>query len=526
MLNIMNSNRNIRICMKFIMLLFISAMIGGCEDEQEKYLYADTEEYVDVDIQTLIQDKPEYSMYADLLERYNMDTVFQKGKTLTLFVPTNSAMENIELAYLDTIDLIKYLFIESYINVKAISQPHKVKTLGGKFIELSTGDNSDYINDIEITNAGPLCKNGKYYEINNIAQPKPNLYEYIKATNPFFENYIERQDSSYLDLELSTPLRYNEEGKTVYDSVLTVINLFEEEYFPIKSEFKTKRATMLLFDQMQFNNALSLIADDIGLPSKESIPDQWKNEVLLPYLINQGIFWNELQYQDFLSGRVVNILGDTVNIDPSNIDPESGFSCSNGKVFSYVNFVVPDSVYKGRTRIQGEDLVISKGFDLYSWAPNVNVTGPPVDFEATLAIDKADNDTLLSVNFLENDYDKEFSISFQFENILPGKYRLVWRGKSTPSGRFEIFVNGEKQSIDIGYGAKDYMDLYDLRNPVRSITKQEVFRPDNGFNKFDVLVENITEYGNVEVKIQYKEPGQRSDNGMILDYIDLVSYSE
>ena len=70
------------------------------------------------------------------------------------------------------------------------------------------------------------------------------------------------------------------------------------------------------------------------------------------------------------------------------------------------------------------------------------------------------------------------------------------------------------------------MDLYDLRNPVRSITKQEVFRPDNGFNKFDVLVENITEYGNVEVKIQYKEPGQRSDNGMILDYIDLVSYSE
>lgn len=524
MLNIMNSHIVIKMCNRLIMLILVAVSIWSCQKIEEEYLYEDTEKFVDIDIMSLIQDEPAYSIFSNLLLDFNIDTLYQKGKTLTMFIPTNAAFENV--SDVDTVDLLNYLIVESYVNVASVNNFQKVKTLGGKFIELSRLGGQNFINKVLISKAGPLCNNGRYYVIDSIVRPLPNLYEYIEETNPFFKKYIDSRDSSYLNLELSKPIGYNEKGMTVYDSVIDVVNLFVEEYFPVNSEFKNKRATMLLFDEMQFNTALSVIAADIGLPSKDNIPDQWKNDVLMPYLINQGMFWNEIEYAEFMIGRIRNIKGDSVHVDYKNIDPGSEFQCSNGRVFNYLDFLIPDSLYKGSVRIQGEDLVILKGFDLYSWAPDVVVSGASVDPKALMANDLADNDSLLVVNFEGDDYNEEFELSFIFKNIFPGKYRLVWRGKSTPSGMFEIYVNGVRQTIDLGRGGKDYVDLYDLRNPVRSITKTEVFRPTKGFNKFDVLIENITNYGDVEVKIKYQGPGQRSDNGFIIDYVDLVSYSE
>jgi len=508
---------------KLLILLTSIGIIYGCQHELEDYLNTDTEETVNIELLNLLRENPNYSKYLSILERHSIDTVFAKGKSLTLFIPTNEAIEEMGELQLDTIDFIRYLFAESYINVFSIEGSRQIKTLGGKFATIESKHNTKFIDGIEIVKASPLSKNGRYYEIDGILQPLPNLYEYIALRNPFFQSYIDMQDSTFLDLFRSTPIGYNENGQTIYDSVTTVINQFAQKYFDIKNEFRTSRATMLLFDEDQFNNALSIIADDLSLESKDAIPDQWKNDILFPYLINQGVFWNELEYSDFASGRLRNILGDSVTVNPDNIDINSAFQCSNGKAFNYLNFVVPDSLYKGSQRIQGEHLIVSRGFGLYSWAENVSVTGPAVNPTAVRAANVADNDSLLAVNFPFSNYDQEFSLSFKFKNIFPGRYRLLWHGRTTPSGIFEILVNGEVQEINLGYGASDFIDLYDLRNPVRSVTNQ-VFRPDGGYNSFDILVENITEYGDVEVTIRYLGPGQRSNNGFILDYIELANF--
>lgn len=525
LLGIMKMLNKMKLNSKHIILIILLAVVWGCQEEKDIYLMGKTEESVDKDLMTLLKEEPNYSKYVELLELHQIDTIFDNGKTITMFIPTNDAIESIQELHLDTIDMIRYLIIESYVNIMAVDQSTKIKTLSGKFMVVDALNEKRFIDNVEISKAGPLGNNGKYFEINEIVQPRPNLYEYIQASNPFFKNYIDQQDSVFLNLELSTPIGYNDKGETVYDSVISVVNLFEEYFFPVSQEFRTQKATMLLFDQFQFDNALNLIAEDLSLSSSDAIPDQWKNDILLPYLINQGVFWNELNYADFATGRIRNIIGDSVNVDPNNIDPFSDFLCSNGKVYSYLDFSIPDSLYKGSARIQGENLVISKGFGLYAWSPDVVVSGAPIEPEALLANDIADNDSVLVVAFDGDNYAEEFAVSFYFENIFPGKYQLLFRAKTTPSGVFEILVNGEIQEINLGRGGKDFVDIYDLRNPVRSITK-EVFRAEKGFNSFDILVENITEYGEVEVTIRYKEPGQRSVNGLVLDYVDLISYTE
>ncbi len=245
----------------------------------------------------------------------------------------------------------------------------------------------------------------------------------------------------------------------------------------------------------------------------------------MPYLVDQGVFWNDLGPQHFASGRIRNIKGDSVNVDPDNIDFLSSFKCSNGRSYNYLDFVVPDSLYKGINIIQGEHLVLSKGSNLFVWKEGVVVTGRPVIPVAQLTPNIADNDSTLAVRFDGTNYAEEFSMTFAFKNVFPGQYRMLCRAKTSPSGVFQILVNGELQNIDLGYGVSDRVDLYDLRNPVRSVTK-EVFRPESGFNSFDILLENITEYGDVDITFQYVEPGQRTENGFVIDYFLLESFSE
>ena len=497
----------------------------GCQKELDDYYYADTEEYVDMEMLTLLGLNEDYSSYLSILNAYQIDTVFEKGRSLTLFVPTNEAIETLADLYLDTLDFIKYLITDSYLNIAQIQGSKKIQTSGGKFALIQNSGGKGYFDAAEITLSGPLCKDGKFYEISNMVQPLPNLYEYIGLTNPFFKAYIDSHDSIYLDLGLSTPIGYDPDGNTIYDTVLTSFNVFETEIFPVSEEFRTKKATMLLFSQEQFDNAIQIIADDLNLPSAESVPFQWKNEVLMPYLVDQGVFWNDLGPEHFASGRIRNIKGDSVDVDPDNIDFSSSFQSSNGRSYNYLDFVVPDSLYKGRMIIQGEHLLLSKGNNLFAWKEEVVVTGKPVIPVGQLTPNIAENDSTLAVRFDGTNYAEEFSMTFAFKNVFPGRYRLLLRAKTTPSGVFQILVNGELQTIDLGYGPSDRVDLNDLREPVRSITK-EVFREESGFNSFDLLVDNITEYGDVNITLKYVEPGQRTENGFVIDYFLLDSFSE
>jgi hypothetical protein len=506
--------------------LFIVLTILGCQKEIDEYYYEDTEEFIDTELLSLLKEKEEYSIYVSMLEAYDMDTLFEKGLSLTLFIPTDSAFESMSELYLDTIDLIKYLISESYINIAHIQGQRRIQTSSGKFAVIQNTGLSATFNDVEISETGPLCRDGKYYGISEIAQPLPNLYEYIALTNSFFKSYIDSKDSSYLDLELSTPQGYDVEGNTIYDTVLTTVNVFEAEFFPVSEEFRSKKATMLLFNQEQFDNAISLIAEDLGLPSDDNIPDQWKSDILMPYLIGQGTFWNDLSIQDFMPGKIRNINGDSVEVLVENIDFSSSFECSNGRVYNYLDFVVPDSVYKGEHIRQGEHLVLSKGSGIYTWAEETVVDGAPVNPIAGKN-PSADNDSVLIVRFDENNYSKDFSMTFKFHNIFPGTHRLLIRAKKDlPSGIFQVLVNGEVMQIDLGYGVSDRIDFYDLRNKVRSITKKEVFNMENSYNCFDMIVDNIYEYGDVDVTLRYVEPGYNSDNGFAIDYFMLENYSE
>jgi hypothetical protein len=498
----------------------------ACQKDIDDYFYKETELSVDTDILTLLKENPEYSEFVDLLEEYQVDTILDKGGIYTFFVPNNSAMQNREQGTLGDKELIEYLMAESYVNLNQIIGQNKTQTLGGKFALIkSVGNTGHTIDDITILKGSPLANNGRYYEIEEVAKPKPNLYEYIAATNEFYRSYLDAQDSVYLDKELSTPIGYTEDGLTEYDTILSTVNLFELNYFPVREEFRDNKATMLLFSQEQYDEALGLVSDELII-AVDDIPYLWQNEILMPYLIEQSVFRNALPYSAFAIGKAKNILGDSVEVVPEDIAADF-FECSNGRAYNFLDFKVPEFLYKVMDTIPMSTLLFNKGSGLWGWNEDVMVSGQTFNPVRSANSFSVFGNTLLID--MGNDFTGNFSYAYKHENVFPGKYKLTIRANVSKTGVYNIFVNGKQYPVDIfdGNGPQLDFDFFDLRDGVVSSVTYQFYPFVNNFCSFDILVDNITEFGDVEVKLVYVAPSDKNtdDCGINIDFIALDYYS-
>ena len=506
---------------KLILFILFTFLFISCKQEFDSYYFSETETSVNTDILSLLKQNAEYSQYVALLEKYKVDSILKKGKVYTFFVPTNTAIEKLQLGLLGEKELVDFLMTESFINLNQIEGQKKIQTQGGKFAIIERGASGFTLDGIAILKGSPLANNGRYYEIADVVQPKPSLYEYIAATNDFYISYLKSRDSIYLDKELSKPIGYTDNGLTIYDTVLTKVNLFEELYFPVSQELRDNKATMLLFTQEQYDNALNTISSDLGI-STTNIPKFWQNEILMPYLIEQSVFRNALPFSIFTRGKAKNILGDSVIVTPQNIIPDF-YECSNGRVYKLVDFKVPEKLYKMNDTTAMSKLVYSKGSNLWAWNEDVVLTGQkfnPVRSPISTAVFK--NTLLVDMG---KSFAGPFSMAYKHKNIFPATYKLTVRANVSKTAVYNIFVNGKQYPIDIkdGKGPQLNFDFFDLRNGVISSVTNKYYPYKDNFCSFDIFIDNITTFGDVEVKLVYVKASNRNLNncGLNLDFISL-----
>lgn len=512
---------------KISIFILLSILFIACNQDINEFYYKDTEASVDTDILSLLKQNDDYSQFVALLEKYQVDTLLNKGKIYTFFVPDNSAMGALKLDSLGEKQLVEYLMSESFVSINQIPDFKQIQTQSGKFATIQNTGNGIYTLDgVAILNGSPLANNGRYYEIAAPVQPKPNLFEYIAATNEFYNNFIKSLDSIYLDKELSTPIGYTQDGLTIYDSVMTKINIFEELYFPVSKEFRDRKATMLLFSQAQYEQAINNISIELGLPL-ERIPKFWQNNVLMPYLIHQSVFRNSLQYSSFLVGKAKNIVGDSVIVEPANI-AANYVECSNGRVYNLINFKIPESLYKVNSVIPMNSLIYSKGTNLWGWNQDVILTGqafnpvksdnPSSQFKSTLLVD------------MGKSFKGSFSLAYKHKNIFPATYKLTLRANVSKTGIYKLFVNGKLYPVDIkdGKGPRNEFDFFDLRSGVIGSVTNKFYPFKDNFCSFEIYVDNLTEFGDVEVKLVYVNPSPKNLNncGLNIDFISLEFYKK
>lgn len=507
------------------MIIVIFLIFTGCDEKAWNDHYNDQPETVDQNMWEVIQADPDLSEFTGFIKEFKYDSLFQGNDPYTLFIPTNEAFSK----FLDTGTvsriLLDYHISPHFIQSMNVSDKQKIQTLGEKFALFERTGNGGTLDGIGLTFESPLYRNGKYFILEEVAVPRLNLYEFFAVNNPVLKDYIDAQDSIVLDKELSRPIGFDEFGNTVYDTVSEIYNIFEEEFFPVSEEFRYKTATIVFPLEEDYNAALTDMAQFIDdYQDYTDIPLVWQNELLIPYLLEHGVFENMVEEHEFImpawrdTMKMKNILGDSVNIE---YEPADKVLCSNGYAYNYSSFTVPDTLLTGSYRYEGEWLLLQTGINKYAWDEEKatvisDVSWPPIK----ALVPSASNDSTLTVNFDEG-YTGQFSLEFNVETLFPRKYLMVVMTKMFTGGVYDIFVNDE---LVMTMNWKDYEAFKGVR---WSVNGEDVYIPDTqGFNRFDCFIENKLEYGNTRIRFEYKDPGEVLSNGFVMDYIEFFPIVE
>jgi len=497
---------------KCVALIVLSQLLFSCEKPWADH-YQDVPEKVNMKLWDALKQEERFSSFVQHMEAQSLDTLFKDGLSYTLFIPPGEAVESILDTAANTEIILRYHIVESLFIGDNRAQDKQLLTSLGKYVIFNPQGASSSFDEVPISYTSPLHLDGKYYELEDLALPRDNLYEYIASSNPFLKGYIDSKDSIFMDYENSTPIAFDESGNTVYDTVQGLVNTFEYEFFPISEEFRSKKATFLLFTQEQLNMALDEMATNINLTDGTDIPDVWTSEVLMPAILTSAMFQGQLEYIDLMKDTLTSITGNTVIIDHTEIDPASRFLCSNGMAYLYNDLIISDSLYLGGISLEGESLVDSVG-KAYNWKDEVILPGETIGLPQSLISKFGSGGRVLSVKISP---DLSFSMEFKIKNVLPMRYRFLWRGNSGLAGNYRIYING----VEIG----EFDTFEFFQKKIWSVKDGIIFRKEDGdYNKKDFWVDNITEFGDVSVKIEFLGPSdlRPDDVGMIIDYVELI----
>ena len=501
------------------LLLIALIVFTACKEEWEDH-YGRIENSVNVKLWDTLKASDQYSEFVRYMESLRLDTVIRSSNAKTLFVPGNEAFMEYMLG--DTTgfrETMAYHIVPTFFLLQNVENngSRKIKTYFEKYALIQDIDNTYFIDGIKITQSSPLFSDGKFYEIEEVAKPTPNLYEYLRWNNPPIYQFINLQDTVILDVEESKPLGFNAQGETIYDSVTTVSNLWEEKYFPISREFRDIYATLVIPDQPGYEAALDEMAGVLGgkYSSYQDIPSEWQDEILIPELLYRGTFGGIWNPSDFDKEIIVNILSDTIdfNID---VDPDSRHICTNGWVYNYASFSIGDTLYL-RNILEPEDFVESIGLSKFSWIDGSVTIEGNVNYQPVKQLVAGEsNDTIVTVKFNKG-FSGDYALSLTMKHVFPRRYRIVWRTQYRTSGIFSLYVNGVK--ILLGSERLEEYDTFGLLDGFNSVTGQKVNPDRKGFCDVDGWVENLVDYGNVSIRIEYQGPGMGFENGLSIDYI-------
>ena len=507
----------------FILILLAFSVVISCERDWEDHfdIYPET---VDENVWNAVQQQPELSEFVQILRDLKYDTLFLTDHSYTLFIPTNEAVQLFRSENEIDKNIVDYHILSHLIQSGMIVEKRQIQTLAKKFAYFSKSGSQLKLDDVEIIQESPLYQNGKFFVLEQVARPLPNLYEYFSITNPILKDYIDSQDSIILDREKSKPIGFDEDGNTIFDSVIVNYNKFEAAFFPVSKEFRNQTATIVFPKQNVYQEALTEMAQKMEIPvyiDHHDIPLDWQNDVLIPHLLEQGVFENLLEPDDFMAKsekdtlKLRNISGDSIWIFYQPVDK---VLLSNGYAYDYYDFYIPDSLHSGSNLFEAEWLLNEIGINRYSWITNDMVKSDQYFAPLQEYINTASNDTVIRVLFPKG-YNKKFSLEFNTKKLFPRKYLMIVATHMNIGGIYDIYVNDELVKTF------DWYDFTRYRQIMPSVVAGKRYIPVGNFNLFDMWVDNIPEYSPAKIRFEYKGPGFVQTNGLVIDYVDFIPAS-
>lgn len=207
-------------------------MLAGCNDGWDDHYSATPDsEYAGMSVYEVIDNEPELSTFKQMIDLAGYADLLKSSQTFTLWAPVNDAFAGVELISRADADNDEYMayarrtvlnHLARYNVSSATVADNGVRMYNGKRLHFA----GNTFGGVELVKSDLVCGNGVLHLMKDVIPYAYNIREYIdinKNTSRLSE-FIGRFDEELFDVANSTPLDVNENGETIYDSVMVAYN--------------------------------------------------------------------------------------------------------------------------------------------------------------------------------------------------------------------------------------------------------------------------------------------------------------
>ena len=457
--------KNIKRTVQFSILAGLFMLIGySCAEKNWNNYYTKQEYLKEGSAVSFLAGKPEYSQFTSLLKKTGNDSLLSQGGSFTVFAVKNGAFTGIDT----TTNLIA---LKKIIGMHVLSITlFKEKLSGyylsiaGKPLRFSTESGINKVNTIKITDSGTRVFNGMVYDSENLILPLPNILDFLYSDSSY-SYWKQLVDSSYtkvIDPALNIRTGYDTLGLPVYkppfiykltSGYLSTVNIDKENilstmFVPSATAMNDFYASMIAArggDRNLIVPKVGALHGDTtigGYFIPRNVAYQGDTAVFLTYLNNNVVVNKEISA--LLSGvnSFVNIAGNTIGVNKSDVVNNSARYASNGYLYTVNKLTLPDLAFRRSFIIYPSPTLTNKA--------NVRVTNPDYKNVAyrngfTYTATSLPAESGLFTTFDFKMIGAEMDITFPF--IPKGNYKLSIHlnnnGSNTGNvqGYFEVYYN-------------------------------------------------------------------------------------
>ncbi len=455
-------------------------------DQWEGY-YNDTPERIEDNVFKLIGEAPEYSRFHEALVDYGFEEMLSRNQYFTLFVPVNSAFDDIgEYSEEEWKQIIGFHILYSKLFSQDFAELDLLTSIGKYLNMKDPGDGtfSIFESGVNMENTNHFCQNGVIHELDQLLIPKPNVYEYIMGLDSTFsilQEFLNSMDERYIDYDLSERIGVDNEGNAVYDTVWKEENYFLDEIAGLDDE--AYAFTGFIPSNEDVRDALESVSSYFG--NIDDLDEETYSQLL--FIAFSGSFINDSYTFENLPDTSYSVTGKTIAKDQLIIKEED-LVMSNGMAHLLDGMTIPKNYFLLPIAIECDR----------KEGRTVSNTVYPIE---VLGDTRASNGSYVS-------YGSQFVgdfLHFEVDMVLKTTYWIVWTGPKQGPSHYQISVLDEMSGEFVPVGP-----------PVNNWTKGAFKIVESGSHEFH-------EFGTKYVRITIVDEAPLAGyNSIFVDYIKLV----
>ena len=331
----------------FLIVCALAVLFPACRDKQWDEYQQLSDKETGGSLLNAIQENPDCSQFYQAVMKAGYDELLSQANNFTVFVPTNSAWQGVDMnneALMKNIVAYHIAYGRFLSTNPEIREPvHMVNT---KVIRYN--NETQTFNGSKITSADHPAGNGVYHITDKIMELKKNVWEYIAGMKDYEQvDYINLLNHKEMDLEKSIQTGINAQGRPVYDTAWVNVNDFLK-VVPLDNEME--ELTYFVVKNEGFNHLFNKYRKYFNCATVAATDSLTRFNVC----------------QDFIFNGIVDIAGfDTltnafgVKVPVKNVVVAESYDASNGRVYliDQSNILLREKIKP--VLIEGEDFIRS-----------------------------------------------------------------------------------------------------------------------------------------------------------------------